>query len=65
MTVGEMTQRPTITDPKQTSAKLASLKPGTNYRIYVKATTKAGVGEPYVFILFMYRFLLLYLNTIF
>lgn len=46
MTVGEMTQRPSITDPKQTSAKLASLKPGTNYRIYVKATTKAGVGEP-------------------
>jgi len=43
--VGEKTQRPSITDPKQTTAKLASLKPATNYRIYIRATTKAGVGE--------------------
>ncbi|KAL4121128.1 hypothetical protein QTP88_013693 [Uroleucon formosanum] len=45
--VGEKSQRPSITDPKQTTAKLASLKPSTNYRIYIKATTKAGVGEPF------------------
>ncbi|XP_025407502.1 neuroglian-like [Sipha flava] len=45
--VGEKTQRPAITDPNQTTAKLASLKPATNYRIYIKATTKAGVGEAY------------------
>lgn len=44
--VGEKSQRSIINDPKQTSAKLASLKPDTNYRIYIKATTKAGVGEP-------------------
>lgn len=48
--VGEKTQRPTITNSNQTIAKLASLKPATNYRIYIKATTKAGVGEPYVYI---------------
>lgn len=48
--VGVETQRPPITDPKQTSAKLASLKPGTNYRINIKATTNAGAGEPYVYI---------------
>lgn len=46
--VGERTQRPPITDPKQTTAKLAALKPETDYRIYIKATTKAGIGEPYV-----------------
>lgn len=55
--VGEMTQRPAITDPKQTTAKLASLKPGTNYRIYIKATTKAGVGEPYVLICYLLNLL--------
>jgi len=60
--VGERTQRPYITDPKQTTAKLAALKPATNYRIYIKATTKVGVGEPYVnnmlryFILFNLRY---------
>lgn len=47
--VGEKTQRPIIENPQQTTAKLASLKPATNYRIYIKATTKAGSGEPYVF----------------
>lgn len=46
--VGEMSQRPAITDPQKTTAKLASLKPGTNYRIYIKATTKAGAGKEYV-----------------
>ncbi|VVC24599.1 Hypothetical protein CINCED_3A009632 [Cinara cedri] len=45
--VGEMTQRPSIKDPKQTNAKLAALKPGTNYRINIKATTRAGTGEPF------------------
>jgi len=54
--VGEKSQRPSITDPKQTTAKLASLKPSTNYRIYIKATTKAGVGEPYVKILCILSF---------
>lgn len=38
-----------ITDPKQTNTKLASLIPATNYRIYIKAITKAGVGEAYVY----------------
>lgn len=46
--ISENTQSLTITDPKQTSAKLASLKPETNYRINIQATTKAGVGELYV-----------------
>jgi hypothetical protein len=39
-----------ITDPQQTYTKLASLIPATNYRIYIKAITKAGVGEAYVHI---------------
>lgn len=39
-----------ITDPNQTTVKLASLNPDTNYQIYVKATTKVGAGEPYVYI---------------
>lgn len=56
--VGEKTQRPAITDPNQTNAKLASLKPATNYRIYIKATTKAGVGEAYVYI---FQLFLLYI----
>jgi len=34
-----------ITDPNQTQAKLAGLKPGTKYRIYINATTSAGAGE--------------------
>jgi len=46
--MGERAKRPSITNPKQTTAKLASLKPSTNYRIYIQATTKAGVGEPFV-----------------
>jgi len=46
--VGERAKLPSITNPKQTTAKLASLKPSTNYRIYIQATTNAGVGEPYV-----------------
>ncbi|XP_008180512.1 neuroglian-like [Acyrthosiphon pisum] len=45
--VGERAKLPSITNPKQTTAKLASLKPSTNYRIYIQATTKAGVGEPF------------------
>lgn len=50
--VGVMIQNPTITDPKRTTAKLESLKPATNYRIYIRAITDAGTGEPYVYILF-------------
>ncbi|XP_050520545.1 neuroglian isoform X2 [Daktulosphaira vitifoliae] len=45
--VGLMQYRPAITNPTQTSAKIAALKPGTNYRIYIRATTKAGAGEPF------------------
>jgi len=45
---GERIQCPFITNPKQTTAKLTSLKPSTNYRIYIKAITKVGVGELYV-----------------
>lgn len=63
--VGEKTQRPTITNPQQTTAKLASLKPATNYRIYIKATTKAGVGESYVYILFICGFRILNVLIIF
>ncbi|KAF0760773.1 neuroglian-like isoform X1 [Aphis craccivora] len=44
---GERTRHPSITNSKQTTAKLTSLKPSTNYRIYIKATTKVGVGEPF------------------
>lgn len=51
--VGEKTQRPPILNPKQTTAKLASLKSATNYRIYIAATTKAGVGELCVYIFFI------------
>jgi len=58
---GERTKRPSITNPKQTIAKLASLKPSTNYRIYIQATTKAGVGEPYVHI---YLGILYYLRDV-
>lgn len=44
--VGDLDERePHITDPKQTSAKLAGLEPGTKYRIHIKATTNAGEGE--------------------
>lgn len=58
--VGEKTQRPIIKNPQQTTAKLASLKPATNYRIYIRATTKAGSGELYVYILLcvVFRFFL-------
>lgn len=46
--VGDLIERePHITDPKQTSAKLAGLEPGTKYRIHIKATTNAGEGEGY------------------
>lgn len=55
--VGEKTQRPPITDPNINNAKLASLKPGTNYRIYIRATTKVGAGESYVYIFFVTKYL--------
>jgi hypothetical protein len=64
--VGERVQCPSITNPKQTIAKLTSLKPSTNYRIYIKATTKAGASEPYVNNLCRYFILYLkYLNHFF
>jgi len=63
---GERTRHPSITNSKQTTAKLTSLKPSTNYRIYIKATTKVGVGEPYVNNLCRYFILYLrYLNHFF
>lgn len=46
--VGDLIERePHISDPNQTSAKLAGLEPGTKYRIHIKATTNAGEGEGY------------------
>lgn len=50
---GVMIQNPTIRDPKQTTAKLESLKPETTYRIYIRAINDVGTGEPYVYILFI------------
>lgn len=48
--VGTLQERePHIEDPRQMSAKLAKLRPDTKYRIHIKATTKAGEGEEYVF----------------
>lgn len=49
--IGERIIYPAITDPNQTTTKLTSLKPATNYQIYIKAITKAGVGEAYVHII--------------
>lgn len=44
--VGANLERPhQISDPKETSAKLAGLKSNTKYRIHVTATTKAGEGD--------------------
>lgn len=44
--VGPLLERePHITDYRQTRAKLAGLKPNTNYRLIVRATTRAGEGE--------------------
>lgn len=40
----------TYADPNQNTAILASLEPATDYRIYIKAINKAGVGDPYVHI---------------
>jgi neuronal cell adhesion protein len=42
----EMERHPQITDPESTSAKLASLIPEAKYRISIRATTRAGSGEP-------------------
>lgn len=46
--LGQLLERePHITDPRQTQAKLAGLKPNTKYRVTVRATTRAGEGEEY------------------
>lgn len=42
----EMERHPQITDPEATSAILPSLIPKSKYRISIRATTKAGPGEP-------------------
>ncbi|XP_060537044.1 neuroglian isoform X2 [Cylas formicarius] len=48
MKVGRPIPRtPQITDPNITRAKLAGLKPGTKYRIYISATTRAGESKRY------------------
>lgn len=41
-----MERHPAIRDPEATSTKLAGLNPQTKYRITIRATTKAGEGEP-------------------
>lgn len=46
----EKTRHLNITDPNQTTVKLASLNPNTQYQIFIKATTKVGASEPYVYI---------------
>lgn len=38
-------RNPQINDPNRKRAKLAGLKPGTKYRIYISATTKAGESK--------------------
>lgn len=44
--LGEERERtPQITDPRETRAKLAGLKPKTKYRIDIYATTSKGQGE--------------------
>ncbi|XP_044586192.1 neuroglian isoform X1 [Cotesia glomerata] len=37
-------RQPHVTRPEVTSAKLASLRPETKYRVHVRATTRAGEG---------------------
>lgn len=47
---GELQERsPQINDPNKNRAKLAALQTGTNYRITINATTRAGQGKPLVF----------------
>lgn len=41
----ERARTPQITDPRETRAKLAGLKPKTKYRIDIYATTSMGQGE--------------------
>lgn len=45
--LGTRVDRPSISDPRETRAKLASLQPDTKYRITIRATTSKGQGEPY------------------
>lgn len=46
--LGPLSERdPPIRDPMVTRAKLASLEPGSKYRISIKARTDAGVGTEY------------------
>lgn len=40
-------RRPNITNPKESRAKLAGLKPDTKYRIMIRAATKEGQGDEY------------------
>ncbi|XP_013792522.1 neuroglian-like [Limulus polyphemus] len=40
-------ERPPVTDPDETEAKLAPLQPDTKYRITIRAMTSKGQGEPY------------------
>lgn len=40
-------RRPSIDDPIETRAKLASLKPNTKYRVTIVAKTRVGEGAPY------------------
>ncbi|XP_014218547.1 neuroglian isoform X2 [Copidosoma floridanum] len=43
----EMERHPQITDPEASNAILPSLMPKTKYRISIRATTRAGPGEPF------------------
>ncbi|KAJ8985876.1 hypothetical protein NQ317_006250 [Molorchus minor] len=43
-------RNPQITDPEVKRAKLGGLKPNTNYRIYITATTKRGESKQKYFI---------------
>lgn len=41
----KMEREPHISNPEQSTVKLAGLKPNTKYRIHMTATTRAGEGE--------------------
>jgi neuronal cell adhesion molecule len=51
--VGPLIERKPITDARQMHAKLAGLDPNTKYRIHIKATTRAGEGNGYLFAAFL------------
>lgn len=53
-------RKPHITDSEATNAKLAMLAPDTKYRIHIRATTKIGEGNEYVYYLVLFSMYIIY-----